>query len=80
LHGSKWTFLLSPAETIRTFQLGIYGVRDKLAPLGLDRSLPLGLDSLTPSDSTGTAAIWLVFVSATSLFILLRRVEAPTRI
>lgn len=80
LHASKWTFLLSPADTMRTFQLGIYGVRDKLIPLGLDSSLPLGLDSLTSSDSTGTAAIWLVFVSTTSLFILLRRVEAPTRI
>ncbi len=77
---SRWTFLLSPYDTIRAFQFGLYDVANKARDVGIDQDFAGVIETLTSSDSAGLAAGWLLFVSIACLLFLLRRVEAPTRI
>ena len=80
LQGAKWTFLLSPAETVRAFQFGLYDVRALIDEVGLSGDLEAIVEAVSSTQSGGLAAGWLLLVSLACLGFLMWRVEAPTRI
>lgn len=80
LRDNGWTFLLSLPHTVRTFQLGLYDVRGHAQNLDIRGDVASMMEGLTASDSPLRAGIWLAVLSVASVFILLRRVDSPTRI
>ena len=80
LRDSAWTFLASPFHTLRTLQLGLYDVAGRTDQVAFQRDLSQLANDLTTSDSPTMAAAWLLVVCAACVAILLRRVDAPTRI
>jgi ABC-type transport system involved in multi-copper enzyme maturation permease subunit len=80
LEGSSWTFLLSLPHTARALQLGLYDVGGRTSELALRGDLQDFVQTLSSTESPLVAASWLAFVSALSVFVLSRRVDAPTRI
>jgi len=80
LGDNGWTFLISLPHTIRTFQLGLYDMEGRAEHLALQGDIGAMIAGLSPADSPLRAAIWLVIISVVCVFILLRRVDSPTRI
>ena len=79
-HDAFWTFLLSLPHSIRALQLGLYDVGGRVEVLGLQGEMGDVIDNLTSDDSPIRAALWLAGISLLCLLLLLRRVDAPTRI
>ena len=77
---SGWTFLVSLPHTVRALQLGLYDVEGRVANVALDGDMDQMVEGLTSSDSPARAALWLGLLSVACVLILLRRVDAPTRI
>ena len=80
LKDNGWTFLLSLPHSIRALQLGLYDVGGRVEVLGLQGEMNDAIRNLTSDDSPVRAALWLTGLSVLSLLLLLRRVDAPTRI
>ncbi len=80
LRNNGWTFLLSLPHTARAFQLGLYDVNEKIESLAFSRDVREFAVGLTSSDSPTRAAVWLGLLSIACFLVLLRRVDAPTRI
>jgi ABC-type transport system involved in multi-copper enzyme maturation permease subunit len=80
LRDAGWTFLLSIPHSVRTLQLGLYDVEGRVGNLALDRDMRQLVSELMTSDSAILAAAWLLLLSGACAFILLRRVDSPTRI
>ncbi len=80
LRDNGWTFLLSLPHTVRTYQLGLYDVQGKTERLAMDSDISQLTEFLSASDSPLRAGIWLGALSVVCVLILLRRVDAPTRI
>jgi ABC-2 type transport system permease protein len=80
LGGSEWTFLLSLPHTLSALVLGFYDVPSQVKALGLSADLSQSLRALDPENSPTKAAVMLGLLSIICIFVLLRRVDAPTRI
>ncbi len=80
LKDSGWTFLLSLPHSIRALQLGLYDVGGRVEELGLHPDTDQVIDGLTSDNSPWRAAAWLATISVLCFLLLLRRVDAPTRI
>ena len=80
LRDAGWTFLLSFPHTVRTLQLGLYDVAGRVENLAFDGDIPEIVDGLTTDNSPVLAAVWLGLLSVACVLLLLRRVDAPTRI
>lgn len=80
LRNNGWTFLLSPIHTLQAFQLGLYDMQGRAGQLALQGDMQNMIEGLTPSNSPLRAAIWLALISIGCLYMLLRRVDSPTRI
>ncbi len=80
LKDSGWTFLLSLPHTVRTLQLGLYDVEGRIDSVAFSGDLREIVHGLTTTDSPVRAAVWLGMISIACVLILLRRVDAPTRI
>jgi len=80
LRDNAWTYLLSLPHTVRALQLGLYDVQGRAAQLEVRGDINEMVRGLTTSDSPLRAGIWLGMLSIASVLILLRRVDAPTRI
>jgi len=80
LRDNGWTFLLSLPHTVRALQLGLYDVGGRVGHLALNRDMSELARGLTSSDSALRAALWLGLICVGCVLLLLRRVDAPTRI
>lgn len=80
LNGNDWTFLVSLPHTVSALVLGLYDVPAQVEALGLNADLTEGLRALSSDNSPTRAAAMLGLMSITCIFVLLRRVGAPTRI
>ena len=80
LRDAGWTFLVSFPHTIRALQLGIYGVDRRASQLGVQGNLHELVQGLASEDSPKLAALALLVLSVSCLLLLLRRVDAPTRV
>jgi ABC-type transport system involved in multi-copper enzyme maturation permease subunit len=80
LSENTWTYLLSLPHTIRALQLGLYDVAERVEVLGIGHQVDDIVASLSSPNPPGRAAAALAVVSVLCLLVLLRRVDAPTRI
>lgn len=80
LRDTGWTFLVSLPHTVRTFQIGLYDVEGHAEGLRVEGDITGMIEGLTTSDSPLRAGIWLGLLSIACVLVLLRRVDAPTRI
>ena len=80
LRDSGWTFLVSLPHSIRALQLGLYDVGGQVEALGIQVRPGGPIEELMTDNSPTRAALWLAAVSVLCLLLLLRRVDAPTRI
>ncbi len=80
LADAGWTFLLSPFHAVRAVQLGLYDVEGRLSGIELRGDARALAANLTSDHSPVLAGFFLVLVSLACFLILLRRVDAPTRV
>lgn len=80
LKGSDWTFLVSLPHTVRAFQLGLYDMQGHIEHLALRGDMRVMAEQMSSAHSAALAGLWLGALSVLSLFVLLRRVDSPTRI
>ncbi len=80
LRGNGWTFFVSLPHTVRTFQMGLYDVGGHADKLAASPEVTQVIEGFQPTESPLRAGVWLAIVAILCLFILLRRVDSPTRI
>ncbi len=80
LGSAGWTFLLSPFHAVRAVQLGLYDVAGQMSGLGLRGDVRELVGNLSSEHSPVLGGVFLAIVSLACFLVLLRRVDAPTRV